>query len=685
MSKINKIFLFTIFLTITQFTSLRSFGEEAFQIGQGISDITGPAAEVVMMGYANSKQVTAGIHTRLYARAFIFKSALTQKRVVYVSTDLVHLYSSIKQGVIKSLNAKYGTLYNDSNVLITATHTHAGPGGFSHHTIYNFTSYGFIRQNYNVIVNGIIAAIEQAHNNMEYSSLSLSSAMLSANANINRSPEAIKLNEEWNTSQPPDLEDKSMNVLRIEGPKGIKGMISWFPVHATSLSRNNRLISSDNKGLASYEMEKWHGSIAPYIRPGEFVAAFSNGAEGDLSPNTLPEYQRPGKDEFEALQISGAQQFDMALQLLNGSQTPMSGDIDYRHIFVKMPGFQVNNHTLCKAAFGFSFAAGAEDGPSGLPIFKEGMTRQQFKKSQLTNYIESFKNLFIPLSLQEEYMDSVQTSKSSCQGAKPVLLPTGILNWTPEILPFQLLRIGSLALLAIPGEMTTQAGRRLTNQVQLLLQPLGVKNVLIVGLSNEYSSYITTPEEYQSQQYEGASTLYGPYTFEAYQKIFNQLAKAMAADQSVDPGPTPKDLSSKQKEYQIGVIYDDTHLNESFGTVLEQPPEKIKTGNVVKASFRSGHPKNNLKTNDTYLLIERLDHNKVWVPVAWDSIPETRFYWKHDFSLFCIACSRSTVEWHIPSDALPGIYRIRHFGDWKNGYTGEIISYQGVTQNFSVE
>jgi neutral ceramidase len=41
-------------------------------VGTGISDITGPIAEVVMMGYAESDQKAAGLHTRLYARAFIF-------------------------------------------------------------------------------------------------------------------------------------------------------------------------------------------------------------------------------------------------------------------------------------------------------------------------------------------------------------------------------------------------------------------------------------------------------------------------------------------------------------------------------------------------------------------------------------------------------------------------------------
>src|SRR5215510_12893158 len=45
-------------------------GNTHFQVGSGIHDITGPAAELGMMGYGRLDQKTAGIHLRLWARAF---------------------------------------------------------------------------------------------------------------------------------------------------------------------------------------------------------------------------------------------------------------------------------------------------------------------------------------------------------------------------------------------------------------------------------------------------------------------------------------------------------------------------------------------------------------------------------------------------------------------------------------
>lgn len=50
------------------------------------------------------------------------------------------------------------------NVLITSTHTHSGPGGYSWYTLYDITSWGWHESNVNTIVNGIYNAIVQAHN-----------------------------------------------------------------------------------------------------------------------------------------------------------------------------------------------------------------------------------------------------------------------------------------------------------------------------------------------------------------------------------------------------------------------------------------------------------------------------------------------------------------------------------------
>jgi len=52
------------------------------------------------------------------------------------------------------------------------------------------------------------------------------------------------------------------------------GMVNWFPVHGVSMTNQNKLISGDNKGYASYAFEKYKN---PNSLPGmgPFVAAFA--------------------------------------------------------------------------------------------------------------------------------------------------------------------------------------------------------------------------------------------------------------------------------------------------------------------------------------------------------------------------------------------------------------------------
>lgn len=61
-------------------------------------------------------------------------------------------------------------------------------------------------------------------------------------------------------------------------------------------------------------------------------------------------------------------------------------------------------------------------------------------------------------------------------------------------------QIGNVFFTAVPGEFTTMSGRRLRNAVKNAVIENGGSDdtrVIITGLSNVYTNYIATPEEYQ--------------------------------------------------------------------------------------------------------------------------------------------------------------------------------------------
>lgn len=657
-------------------------------IGTGVEDITGPAADIPMMGYAKSDQLTAGLHMRLWARAFVFVNPKSGKRVAFVSAELGQMFSSIKQGVMKQLAAMFPGVYTDENVMLAATHTHAGPGGYSHHALYNMSAFGFIPESYTPIVNGIASAIAQAHRAASTGTMKIAVGALE-DISRNRSADAYVRNKDA-VVDPPNTPparqrnvNRTMTVVRIDRPTGTpSGVIAWFSVHNTSLTQGNTLISSDNKGMAAYLFEKSRGTILPDQNRGAFVAAFPNGDEGDVSPNTGPNFTGPNNDEYVSAEIVGRAQFQKAEALFSAASTNLGGDIDFRHLFVNMPGrvVQKSGKPLCRAAYGMSFAAGAEDGRSGVPGFVEGMTMYQYSQN-----VENLRNAFAtrmpaPLATAvRAIVPQVTLFQDPCQHPKPVLLPTGALaNWTPNILPFQILRVGNLAILGVPGEMTSMAGARLRKAVEASLRAAGVTHVVITGLANEYSGYITTPEEYDAQQYEGASTIFGRHTYDAYEEVFQSLAASIAAKTPLGGGPTPPDLSRVQITTILPVIYDDKRIVEQFGQVMDpgQTARSVSPGASIKAKFRAGHPRNDLRFNDTHFLVER-NVGGQWQRVAWDAMPETRFSWWRDHSLDCKACSFAETRWVVPAGQPSGRYRFRYFGTALVGGQGK-KPFQGI-------
>ena len=639
-----------------------------FGLGAGIYDITGPAAEVGMMGYAMVDQKTAGIHQRLRARAFVVASACNGKRVVFVNTDLGQVFQGVKQQVVEKLRARYGALYSDANVLLSATHTHSGPGGHSHYALYNLTTLGYDRQGFELIVEGIYQSIVRAHDNLAPGSIRLAAADL-GDTGRNRSPEAYLRNPAAERARYATDTDRRMTLLRLQGEDGSEvGLINWFAVHGTSMGNDNRLISGDNKGHAAWLFEKLKGT--QYTAPRTFVAAFAQGNEGDVTPNILGGTNGGGANDFESVELSGRNQFDLARTLYDGATTRLTGGVDFRHTFVKMDAVAVRAaytdgvpRTTCTAAIGQSMLAGAEDGPG---YGYEGATCED---------IHDVWSAFTCTALT-----------TACQGEKPIVLEMGSMKpypWTPEVLPLQVLRLGNVALVALPFEPTTMAGRRVREQVLAQLSSSGVNEVLIAGLSNAYAGYLATREEYAKQDYEGASTHFGPWTLAAVQQEVDTLALALRTGASVAAGPPPRDLRDAQTSLQTGVVYDDKPLGKSFGGLVTDALATYARGATVSVKFWGGHPKNNPRPQGSFLQVQRKSGG-TWVTVAHDWDWDTKYRWQRQDCFPTYGCSHVTTEWRIPLDAAPGTYRLRHDGDWKSGWDGLIRPYSGTSREFTV-
>jgi neutral ceramidase len=256
-----------------------------YLVGRGVSDATGEVAEVGMLGYADPAQVAEGLHTRLRSRAFVIVDRATGNRVLLIIADSPMIFGSIRQRVLRGLVARYGEEYSEQNVLIAATHSHAGPGGYAHHLLYNLTTLGYHEKTFDAITSGMLESVERAHADHAPSALRLTHGELH-DANVNRSREAFENNPESDKAFFPEGRDPQTSLLRIERDGRPVGAINWFPSHNTAMSVQNKLISADHKGYAAYHWEREVHDV-DYLAAGnpDFISAFAQTNAGDMSPN----------------------------------------------------------------------------------------------------------------------------------------------------------------------------------------------------------------------------------------------------------------------------------------------------------------------------------------------------------------------------------------------------------------
>jgi neutral ceramidase len=641
-----------------------------YLVGRGLSDITGEAAECGMLGYGRADQQTEGIHTRQRARAFIVAEE-SGDRVLLVINDLPLVFDSVHQEVLRQLGVTYGDLYTAKNTMITATHTHCAPGGYAHHLLYNSNTKGFRPKTFAALVDGIVEAVDRAHSDLAPTRLTLAHGELH-DASVNRSRVSFELNPEEDKAFFPEAIDPQTTLLKMVRGKATVGAINWFATHNTSMTNQNRLISSDNKGYAGYFWERIVKGMDYLTDPAgspSFIGAFAQSNAGDMSPNLhLHPGDGPTKDQFENTRIIGLRQYEAAADLAARGGETVSGPIDSRVLFVDLNSLRVRpefsgdgrSHTTSGPAGGSASFAGAwADGPA-FPGFREGRNAWADWPSKIAYAVSS------------RLRDS--------QAPKGIVLPGGIINrFLPVVaqrVPVQLLRLGSLYLIGIPGEVTITAGLRLRRTVADIVGA-ELRDVLVAGYSNGYIHYITTPEEYEAQQYEGGSTLFGKWELPALQQTVAGLAVAMQKSEAVDAGTPTTDLSGRHRIRRDRGGSDVTPSDGDFGDVLVAPRATYQVGQRVTVVFAAANPNNHLHRGGTYTRVERRVGDD-WATVQDDGDWATRFTWKRRRG----GMSEMTVTWDTP-DAVPGAYRIAYLGEAKDE-SGSLRSFAGTTAPFEL-
>lgn len=647
----------------------RDAGGQDYLIGCGIGDITGAPAGQGMMGYSELDQVTTGLLMRCWSRAYIIVDRVTGDRVAFVNTDNACLFQSVQLEVLRRLAGRFGNLYTERNVNLNATHNHNSCGGTAREYAYSMAANGFQQNSFEAEVSGIVASIAQAHARLAPGTILLGHGELH-DASANRSRDAFVLNPPDEKALFPNAIDPQVTVLRLRQGGRDVGAITWFATHGTSLTDLNTLISVDNKGYASYRWE--HGEMAG----NGFVAAFPQTNAGDMTPNLNCVKMHPsGPTDNQRLNCSiiGERQYRAGRMGFDAARPMTRGGVDAVSHYVNMADVAIDGSYTPDGK-------PARTTPAMMGAAAVATSEEDNFTSQLSFLQEGAAN---PVVAALGGVNSpVEQWIHDWQAPKLIALPLGVMPprpWIPQVLMIQIMRIGDLVLVCGPAEYTIVSGYRIR---RLVAHALGapLENVLMQGYANGYSQYVTTPEEYVAQQYEGGETQFGRYTLPAYMQEFDRLARALAARTDLGRGPAPLDWNSGPQPNLLPPAPPDAPVaGHRFGDVLAQPGHGA-AGQTVAAEFCGAYPTNDFHLGGTYFEIQRAN-GTTWQRIYDDNDWCTELHWRRPDGQ--PAASIVRVQWTIPDGERPGRYRIEYTGDVRDA-AGKLTRFTATSAEFSV-
>jgi neutral ceramidase len=531
-----------------------------FKAGFGRHETTCFIPGVGMLGYGQPHNTVKEVATPLFARAMCLLDA-NKSLFILVHLEQAFITIAIKEEVLRLLKAEFPDLtISDSNLMISAQHTHSAPGGYGHSPFYNFTIPGFQLKIFNTICVGILEAVKAAYKEMAPVTINWGKHYVSDEKEIayNRSMHAYLNNEDARKIKKEEWHlgvNRVMEGLIFQDDSGKeKAFINWFGVHATSVSSFNHRIHHDNKGVAAALYEKNH--------PGT-TAFFMQEAAGDVSPNFIWEKSTKlmrGKyvDQYECANYNGELQFRESEKI--SKQKEIKGTVRGFHQFMDM------SLEVAPAAHGLAFFEGTAEGP-GIPkqlgtVLK--VVCKLVKKRNLIRNPEFYEKFYeahspknivldhrtgsflgIPLSVWKKLPPIPEPAVEAfrkCAANESI----NTLPWAPPVLPFQVIALGPIMIVAVPGEITTTSAKRLKQAILNQLQNSPIERVIISSYSNAFMGYITTPEEYATQSYEAGHTIFGSGTLRGIIKGFEGVVdqfknNKQAPSKTVTPFHYPAD------------------------------------------------------------------------------------------------------------------------------------------------
>lgn len=437
---------------------------------------------VAMAGYSVDGRVATSTTNPLCARAMCLADPKGGRAALCV-VDLMSASRYLLEKVASLVAARVGI--TRERLLLVGTHTHTGPGHFYGCTLYDQLAQrrpGFDVEVASHLATQAARAIEAAFEAMRPAALGLAQTRVWSLTH-NASLEAFAANPEapgWRhaTGCPGALSpeqaavDPRLTVLAAVADGEVFGTLGVFAGHNTALGSAH----------AGYDPD-WFGVACSVVSDRCGHAMLVPGAGADLNVLRDDIDQGPALARFVGAALAG--RWLAIIDAAAANAKPFEVDVRFGVVDRSRQQVEARADTRLDehVVFGSPALGGQEDGRSIL--YHLGLARP---------------------GARSKHFDAAHPQHPKARALGPLqdlLRQWRELDISPE-LPLHVLRVAGLVLATVPGEPTVMMGQRVERALRL---PDELARVL--GTAGDYAGYVTTPEEFVRQHYEGASTLLG--------------------------------------------------------------------------------------------------------------------------------------------------------------------------------
>ena len=607
--------------------------QSPLRAGAGKADIT-PRLGYYLGGWTRADRLAQGQHTRLYARAIVLERK--PRKVALVAIDLFMTPAGMVKHIGERLAARG---FSEQNILISASHTHSGPGGYANFPTLNSAApsmqtigdpnsfFGFFNpqpaepQLYRFLVEQIATAIERADRDLGPAVAGWGDEQIFG-LTRNRSIEAhlanhgleLERGQGKESDDPGGYEhtiDPGVTVLRVD--KVVKrrrvpiGGWSNFADHGTVTKSSFQYYNADHHGSALRVFEQKVRRAGRVRARQEVVNVYGNSNEGDMSAG-LDRHGPAASDYVGRVEASAMVRAWRAA----GRRMSRRPELDLRWTRGCMCG---------------------QDTEGGGTVASQSEVGQPF----LTGSEEERGPLY-DMTGDDYEGDRAPADRGDPHGWKT----SGPLGDVPPVFPLLAIRVGDRVIVSIPGEGTKEMGARVRAAVASALAGSPIKGVVISGLANEFMLYFTTPEEYSRQHYEGGNTHFGTWSSLVVQEELVKLAGRLARG---EPAQEAIEFDSTNGVKPDGEPYSE---GAERGSLLEQPGDSYERLQHATVAWQGGPQGLDRPVDRAFLIAERRAGRR-WVRAADDL--GLAMLWQVDPN------GRHDAKWEIPIDQRPGTYR----------------------------